>query len=272
MSSSSENIIVAFDLYGTLLSTESIKKELAEHFGEEKAAALAADWRKYQLEYTWRLNSMGDFNRDIQHVTESKSTQGLANIRHDERTGKYEPFDEITERSLHHTLAEHSLELSSSAIASLMEAYDTLSTFEDVAPALTSLSTTPSITAVVFSNGTNAMVSSSVYKSADLSPHSKVFKDIVVVEEVKRFKPDPRVYEHLARTVGKEGKMGEMWLVSGNPFDVVGARMVGMKSAWVDRAGAGWVDRLMGGKEGEPTIVCKDLGEVVEAVKRSAGT
>jgi 2-haloacid dehalogenase len=51
-------IILAFDVYGTLLSTESIAKELAEHFGQDKATSIAAEWRKYQLEYTWRLNSM----------------------------------------------------------------------------------------------------------------------------------------------------------------------------------------------------------------------
>lgn len=51
-------IVVAFDLYGTLLSTESIAVELATHFGEEKAKSVAALWRRYQLEYTWRLNSM----------------------------------------------------------------------------------------------------------------------------------------------------------------------------------------------------------------------
>lgn len=58
-----ENTIIAFDLYGTLLSTESIAKELAKHFGEEKAATVAATWRKYQLEYTWRLNSMSVYTR-----------------------------------------------------------------------------------------------------------------------------------------------------------------------------------------------------------------
>jgi len=51
-------IVVAFDLYGTLLSTESIAKQLASHFGDDKATSIAAVWRKYQLEYTWRLNSM----------------------------------------------------------------------------------------------------------------------------------------------------------------------------------------------------------------------
>ena len=51
-------IVVAFDLYGTLLSTQSIAEELATHFGSERATAIATAWRKYQLEYTWRLNSM----------------------------------------------------------------------------------------------------------------------------------------------------------------------------------------------------------------------
>ena len=51
-------IVVAFDLYGTLLSTESIAVALASHFGEDKAKSIAALWRRYQLEYTWRLNSM----------------------------------------------------------------------------------------------------------------------------------------------------------------------------------------------------------------------
>lgn len=114
------------------------------------------------------------------------------------------------------------------------------------------------------------MVSSSVYKSPDLSPHSKVFKDIVVVEETECFKPHPKVYEHLAKKVGKEGRMGELWLVSGNPFDVVGAVACGMKAAWVDRGGGGWVDKLVAGEKGRPTVVCGSLEEVVEAVRKSA--
>jgi len=55
-----KKIVMAFDAYGTLLSTDSIAKKLAGHFGDEKADILAQSWRKYQLEYTWRLNSMGN--------------------------------------------------------------------------------------------------------------------------------------------------------------------------------------------------------------------
>lgn len=60
--SANKDIIVAFDLYGTLLSTASIAKELSKHFGEEKAQSLATVWRRYQLEYTWRLNSMSKWH------------------------------------------------------------------------------------------------------------------------------------------------------------------------------------------------------------------
>lgn len=53
--------IIAFDVYGTLLSTESIVHELAKLFGDDKARILAVKWRQYQLEYTWRINCMGRY-------------------------------------------------------------------------------------------------------------------------------------------------------------------------------------------------------------------
>lgn len=52
--------IIAFDLYGTILSTDSIVKALAGLFGDEKAKTIATQARRYQLEYTWRINSMGE--------------------------------------------------------------------------------------------------------------------------------------------------------------------------------------------------------------------
>ena len=58
-------LVIAFDLYGTLLSTESIAKDLATQIGQEKASSLATTWRKYQLEYTWRFNSMSKSARRV---------------------------------------------------------------------------------------------------------------------------------------------------------------------------------------------------------------
>lgn len=182
----------------------------------------------------------------------------------------YEDFSKVTERSLHHTLAESKLSLSDSDISELMKAYDSLSTFPDVEPALKAISSKDSISPYVFSNGTQIMVSNSVKKSPDLGPHSSVFKDLIVIEEVKRYKPAPEVYEMLARKTGKEGAHHEMWLVSGNPFDIVGARYFGMKAAWVDRAGNGWTDGMIEGKEGRPTVIVKSLEEVADLVSKHA--
>jgi 2-haloacid dehalogenase len=147
-----------------------------------------------------------------------------------------------------------------------MESYDSLSTFPDVAPTLEKLSSNPDIECVVFSNGTQSMVSNSVTNSRELSPYASVFRNLVTVDFVGSFKPAPEVYRYLAQRTEKVGKENEMWLVSGNPFDVVGARAVGMQVAWVDRAGNGWQDML----GGEPTVVVRSLEEVADAVAKRA--
>lgn len=267
--SANKETIIAFDLYGTLLSTESIAKELSKHFGDEKAQTIATVWRRLQLEYTWRLNSMSN---NIPLPFRSHPIISKAERFPPSSTDQYEPFSTITQNSLRHALVESAVSLSQPDTDHLMKAYDSLSTFPDVPAALKELSSTPGITAVVFSNGTNAMVTNSVTKSPDLAPHAALFKQMVTVEDVKRFKPHPDLYFHLAKTVGKDrGEMGSMWLVSGNPFDVVGCRAVGMQAAWVDRAGNGWTDELVQGEEGRPTVIVRGLGEVVEAVRKHAG-
>ncbi|RDW84811.1 hypothetical protein BP6252_02401 [Coleophoma cylindrospora] len=243
---STDKIIIAFDLYGTLLSTESIAKELATHFGNDKAQSIAALWRRYQLEYTWRMNSMS----------------------------LYRSFSEITNASLKHALAEHSVSLSEDAIESLMKAYDSLDTFPEVESGLESIASDPKIEAYVFSNGTEAMVGSSVKQSPSLSQHAHIFKNLITVDEIGVFKPDRRVYEHLAKRVGQE--MGKVWLVSGNPFDVVGAKVAGIQAAWVNRSGGhhgsgGWNDQLgelCGGVK--PTVVVKGVDDAVEAIRKWA--
>ena len=245
--------VVAFDLYGTLLSTASIAKELAAHFGQDKADSIAAVWRKYQLEYTWRLNSMS-----TAFIVPSLSSDT------DTTAGHYEEFSDVTQKSLLHSLAEHGVSLSDQDTQKLMGAYDSLSTFPDVNPALIQLESNSNIECVVFSNGTKTMVANSVNRSQDLN--SSVFKDLITVDYVRAFKPAPEVYKFLAQKVDRVGQEDKIWLVSGNPFDVVGARSCGWQAAWVDRAGTGWQDRL--GQA--PTVVVRSLEEVADAVEKYA--
>lgn len=177
----------------------------------------------------------------------------------------YENFSNITRNSLQHALAEHNESLPDPAIADLMKAYDNLSTFPDVQPTLSKLAQRSDMTAVIFSNGTQTMVSNSVHHSPDLSPHASLFKDIVSVENVKEYKPAPGVYHHLVAQTGKStAQKGDIYLVSGNPFDIVGARSVGLNAIWVDRGGRGWTDAAV--PSAKPTAVVRSLEEIVSVV------
>ena len=59
--------------------------------------------------------------------------------------------------------------------------------------------------------------------------------------------------------------MEDLWLVSGNPFDIVGARGMGMNAIWVDRAGEGWKDAAL--PDLLPTATVRNLEHIVEVVK-----
>lgn len=53
-----------------------------------------------------------------------------------------------------------------------------------------------------------------------------------------------------------------MRFLNRNPFDVAGARSSGMRAIWVDRAGKGWLDRVLDPSVGGPTKIVKSLREV----------
>src|SRR5208283_1694001 len=74
------------------------------------------------------------------------------------------------------------------------------------------------------------------------------FLDVVSVDEVKSFKPDPGVYAHFLRRAGAPG--ADAWLISSNPFDVIGALSAGMRAAWVRRT----PDALFDPWDLEPTL------------------
>jgi len=81
----------------------------------------------------------------------------------------------------------------------------------------------------------------SALKAASINP---LVPRQYLVDSVKKYKPSPDVYHGLLRFLGKEENPEDVWLVSGNPFDIVGARNVGMSAVWVNRGGKVWADRL----------------------------
>ncbi|GKT48484.1 haloacetate dehalogenase H-2 [Colletotrichum spaethianum] len=253
MAQNTPKTVIAFDLYGTLLSTESIAKELATVYGDENAKDLAAQWRRYQLEYTWRINSMGSSG-----VTDDLLCNECI----------YRPFSELTRAALKHAVAEKKLELSAEDEGRLMEAYNGLQAFPEIEAALDIVDKNGSIDAYVFSNGTDDMVGTSMKTAPGLSRMGQVFGPgkLVTVEEPQCFKPAPRTYSHFARKVGMSGREDKIWLISSNPFDALGARAAGWRSAWIDRSGTGWIDALGSVIDTEPTIVAEGVDEAIKKI------
>ncbi|KHN97142.1 haloacid dehalogenase [Metarhizium album ARSEF 1941] len=237
--------VVAFDLYGTLLSTESIVNELSRIYGEDEAKAVATQTRRYQLEYTWRINSMG----------------------------LYRSFSELTRHSLRQATAEVGLELSKDQEERILDAYNGLDTFPDADEGLAVVSQTPALEAYIFSNGTVEMVNSSLKTSPSLAKSGAKFSEanIVSVDGLGVYKPDPRAYEHMAERAGLAHQLQRVWLVSSNSFDVAGAVAAGMRSVWVSRQGTGWIDGLGGALGVSPTAVVAGVDEAVREIVKLDG-
>ena len=84
-----------------------------------------------------------------------------------------------------------------------------------------------------FSNGTNTDIRSLI-ANAKLED---CFEDVVVIDDMKNpvYKPHPNTYNYFIQIAGSEPQ--DTWLVSSNPFDIIGAGACGWKTAWMKRGG-----------------------------------
>jgi 2-haloacid dehalogenase len=222
---SAQPAALAFDVYGTLVDPVRLWARL-ERYAPEQAVRIAELWRQKQLEYTFRLTAME----------------------------QYEDFEWVTARALEYALAATGTRLDSSQVAALLAQYDDLETFPDVVPGLEALASL-GIRMVIFSNGSPRMLRA-VLASAGLAGS---FDGVVSVHEVRAFKPSPRVYRHLLAQLRLEA--GQALLVSSNPFDVIGGTAVGMRAAWVNRTGARF-DPIAS----PPELVVQHLGEIAQTL------
>jgi 2-haloacid dehalogenase len=186
--------LVAFDLYGTLLDVSGLAATLSQILGSDATALLAA-WRTAQLERTWELNRLVEFH----------------------------PFDRVTAWSL----AKVAGELDEALRARLSEQWFTLPAYPDAVAALQRLASRGMRTAIL-SNGTRPMIERALQHAGLSVGHVRS------VDEVRVYKPDPRVYALLDEIAPAEATL----FVSSNGFDAEGARRAGRTVCFIDRGGA----------------------------------
>jgi len=222
------NPVVAFDVYGTLIDPFQMEGHLRETFGA-KAKEASELWRSKQIEYSFRRALMK----------------------------RYQPFDACTAQALRFVSAQLGISLSEKAQAHLLSKYEWLQAYADVTSALAQLGA-QGFTIAACSNGTESAVRA-VLDHAGILPH---FSKLVSVDPLRTFKPDPAVYEYLVAELGA-GKEN-VCLVSSNPFDVIGAKACGLRTAWVQRD----PKRVFDPWEFEPDAIVHSLAGLQEILKK----
>lgn len=191
---------VVFDMYGTVLAIDGVRNAV-EVAGSRDSQAFVDAWRRKQLEYAF-LSSMAQ---------------------------AYCDFDDLTERALHYVCAQHALTFDTDQCERLVGAWRGLPAYGDVAHALRDLRKRGIPTAIL-TNGTRASADA-VLRRARVR---ELFDELLSVEDVRVYKPDPRVYALATEHFACEPR--ELVFVSSNGWDAWGAAHFGLRVVWCNRS------------------------------------
>lgn len=164
----------------------------------------------------------------------------------------YRDFDDLSRAALEYAAAAHGVEVEVEAV---LERQRRTGIFAEVPDALERIAAGARRLAIV-SNGRPDSLAALVANSG----LQGLVAAIVSVHALRVFKPSPRVYQRALDELGVARE--RLLFVSSNGFDVAGAAHFGLRTAWVNRAGA-----PREGVGGRPEIVVRDLLELADALE-----
>lgn len=197
--------VSVFDAYGTLFDVAGAARIAAAEPGGRRLAeiwpALAEDWRRKQLEYSWLRAVMGA-HCDFWQVTEDGLDWAMEAAR-------------LNDAALR---------------ARLLALYQALPAYPEVPAVLSALKAKGQRTAIL-SNGAPGMLDAAV-RSAGIDG---LLDAVLSVESVRVFKPHARVYALVTERFSC--RPDDVLFVSSNGWDAAGAAAFGFRAVWVNRAG-----------------------------------
>ena len=188
---------LVFDAYGTLFDVNSAAKRCKDKIGKDWEN-FSNFWRTTQLEYTWLRSLMK----------------------------KHKNFWDITEDSLDKSMKVFNIDKKMKN--DLLSLYKVLSPYPEVKGVLKDLKN-KKFKLAILSNGTPDLLNELV----ESNKLDNLFDDLFSIEEVKIYKPDPRVYELPIKEY--KIKSDEVTFLSANTWDVSGGGHFGYNSIWVNR-------------------------------------
>ena len=218
---------LAFDVYGTLINTSGVFNSLEKMIGNN-AKPLMETWRNKQLEYSYRRGLMQ----------------------------KFVDFSVCTKDALEYSCSLFKINLTAAQKTALLNEYKVLPSFSDVKEGLEKLRA-DGHKLYAFSNGSATAVSNLLINAKIID----LFDGVVSVEDVQVFKPSPLVYKHFNEKT--TSSKSDSWLISSNPFDVIGATAYGMKSAWLQRSN----EQVFDPWEYKPTTIINTITQLSNKLK-----
>jgi 2-haloacid dehalogenase len=221
---------LTFDLFGTVLDLGGSLTPFIAQFLQSKGSKASADrfWEQ------WRARQRIEQYQD--------------NIMMLGHSG----YLETARRAFAYTLGLNHIQATKDEVKEFMRAWQELSPFPDVVPALEQLKARYQL--VALSNGEPHFLDHLVKNRIKWQ-----FDQVISVQVVGAFKPHPGVYLRAAAILGRE--MRECLMASAHSFDVMGAKACGYRGAFVTRYGLPYEDSPY-----QPDVVVKDFKELADVL------
>ena len=222
---------LTFDLFGTVLDLGGSLNPFIAKFLEAKGATAAPGRFWEQWRYRQRIEQYQDNIMMLGHSG----------------------YLETARRAFVYTLGLNQIQATKEEVRNFMLAWQELSPFPEVVPALSRLKTRFKL--VALSNGEPHFLDHLVKNRIRWD-----FDGVISVQLAGAFKPHPGVYLRAASLLSLEP--GECLMVSANSFDVMGARACGFRGAYINRYRLPFEDTPF-----LPDLTVKDFTELAAALQ-----
>jgi len=191
---------IVFDAYGTLFDLDSFASE-ANRIHRGKGKVISQTMRQKQIEFA--------MSREIM--------------------GKYANFEILTRNAIEFALKKSGIKHTEAAVDRLYTKFLNLKPFKDVEPVLSDFDGA-NIRVAILSNGTQAMLDKLIEKTG----LELLSEDVISVDGAKAYKPSAKAYRHGLDELEIFEKEN-IFYVSGNSWDVAGAKAFGFTVGWINR-------------------------------------
>ena len=222
--------VITFDQYGTVVDMQKDLTEKARPFLENKgwegeAHQFVTWWRRTHFE-----NSMIDALCDRGHT----------------------PYRQVGHRAVSHVMDRAGIAYTQDEVAFLVSQIETLKPFPDVIEALERLRK-KGFKLAILSNGDRDMLEAA-------KPHIGFqFDETISVQEAGYFKPHWKSYAKAEEILDEERTA--ILFVANHPFDCIGAKAFGMRTAFIDRR-----KRPFGQEPQQPDIIVANFKELADVL------